>query len=124
MKINKVVNSITTMEPYMSKHILMQYDNLLMQNTNLKTKQKSLQLHASNVDTQWNLVQDMLQTNLQTLFGEHNTYEASYIKRFKAYREAYPKFTYDSIFVTFENSSNTVDFNKYGTCPSGETHEV
>jgi hypothetical protein len=32
------------MEPYLSKHILKEYDNLLMQNTILKIKQKSLQL--------------------------------------------------------------------------------
>jgi hypothetical protein len=39
------------MEPYLSKHILKEYDNLLMQNTILKIKQKSLQLQAFNVDT-------------------------------------------------------------------------
>jgi hypothetical protein len=34
----KVMNSITTMEPYLSKHRLKEYDNLLMQNTILKIK--------------------------------------------------------------------------------------
>ncbi len=58
------MNSITTMEPYLSKHKLNDYDNLLMQNTILRTKQKSLQLQASNVDTWWNLGEDMFQTNL------------------------------------------------------------
>jgi hypothetical protein len=29
-RLNKVVNSITTMEPYLSKHMLKEYDNLLM----------------------------------------------------------------------------------------------
>jgi hypothetical protein len=58
------MNSITTMEPYMSKHRLKKYDNLLMQNTILRIKQKSLQLQASHVDTWWNLVQNMLQTYL------------------------------------------------------------
>jgi hypothetical protein len=38
------------MEPYMSKNKLKKYDNLLMQNSILRTKQKSLQLQASNVD--------------------------------------------------------------------------
>jgi hypothetical protein len=52
------------MEPYLSKYKLKEYDNLLMQNTILRTKQKSLQLQASNVDTWWNLVQDTLQTDL------------------------------------------------------------
>jgi hypothetical protein len=52
------------MEPYLSKHKLNDYDNLLMQNTILRTKQKSLQLQASNVDTWWNLGEDMFQTNL------------------------------------------------------------
>jgi hypothetical protein len=39
------------MEPYLSKHRLKEYDHLLMQNTILKIKQKSLQLQAFNVDT-------------------------------------------------------------------------
>jgi hypothetical protein len=52
------------MEPYLSQHRLNDYDNLLMQNMILRTKKKSLQLKASNVDTWWNLVQDMLQTYL------------------------------------------------------------
>jgi hypothetical protein len=42
----------------------------------------------------------------------------------KAYREAYPKFTYDSPFATLEDNFNTLDFNKYETCPSGEAQEV
>jgi hypothetical protein len=37
-RLNKVVNLITTMEPYLFKHILKEYDNLLMQNIIMKTK--------------------------------------------------------------------------------------
>jgi hypothetical protein len=62
----------------------------------------------------------MLQTKLQTLFDEHNANEASYRKRLKAYKETYPKFTNDSPFATLEDNFNTLDFNKYETCPSGE----
>jgi hypothetical protein len=51
-----VVDKLTTMEPYLSKHKLREYDNILMQNTILRTKQKSMELHASNVDEWWNLV--------------------------------------------------------------------
>jgi hypothetical protein len=72
------------MEPHLSKHILKEYDNLLMHNIILKTKQKSLQLQAYHVDTWWNLVQDMLQIDLKTLFDEHKAYEA-YKKKLKAY---------------------------------------
>jgi hypothetical protein len=43
------MESLTTMEPYLSKHKLKEYDNLLMQNTILRTKQKSLQLQAFDV---------------------------------------------------------------------------
>jgi hypothetical protein len=56
------------MEPYLSKHKLREYDNILMQNTILRTKQKSMELQASNVDEWWNLVQDLLQKNIQGLF--------------------------------------------------------
>jgi hypothetical protein len=56
------------MEPYLSKHKLREYDNILMQNTILRTKQKSMELQASNVDEWWNLVQDLLQKNKQGLF--------------------------------------------------------
>jgi hypothetical protein len=40
--LNEVMNSIIIMEPYLSKHRLKEFDNLLMQNINLKNKQKSL----------------------------------------------------------------------------------
>jgi hypothetical protein len=45
------------------------------------------------------------------LFDEHKANEASYKRRLKAYKEAYSKFKYDSVFVTFENSFNILDFN-------------
>ncbi len=79
-----VVNLITNMEPYLSKHRLKEYDNLLMQNTIIRIKQKSLQLQTSNVDTWWNLVQDFFQIGLKTLFDEHKAYETSYRKKLKA----------------------------------------
>jgi hypothetical protein len=44
MRINKVVNLITTMEPCLSKHKLREYDYLLMQNTIMETKHRFLQL--------------------------------------------------------------------------------
>lgn len=44
MRINKVVNLITIMEPCLSKHKLKEYDYLLMQNTIMETKHRSLQL--------------------------------------------------------------------------------
>jgi hypothetical protein len=59
-----------------------------MQNTNLKIKQKSLQLQAFNVDTQWNLVQVMFQTDLETLFDEHKVDEANPRRRLKTYRKS------------------------------------
>jgi hypothetical protein len=49
----------------------------------------------------------MFQTNLQTLFDEHKANEASSSRRLKAYKEAYPKFKYDSPFATLEYSFNT-----------------
>jgi hypothetical protein len=45
------------------------------------------------------------------LFDEHKVDETNYKKRLKAYKEAYPKFKYDSPFVTFENNFNTLDSN-------------
>lgn len=51
------VHQLTSMEPYLSKHQLREYDNLFMQNTILKTKQKSIELGASDIEVQWNLVQ-------------------------------------------------------------------
>jgi hypothetical protein len=43
-RINSILNSITTIEPYLSKHRLMEYDNLFMQNIILKIKQKYLHM--------------------------------------------------------------------------------
>jgi hypothetical protein len=48
-KVCNVMESLTTMEPYLFKHKLREYDNLLMQNTIMRTKQKSLQLQAFDV---------------------------------------------------------------------------
>ncbi len=118
------MNSIITMEPYLSKHRLKEYDNALIYNIIMKTKQKSLQLQACNIDTWWNLIHDMFQTDLQTLFDEHKANEASYKRRFKAYKEAYPKFKYDSSSTTPKNSFNTSNFNQYEASPSGEAYEV
>lgn len=55
-RICTIVELVTTMELYLSKHKLRENDNMLMHNVILRTKQKSLQLKASNVDTWWNLV--------------------------------------------------------------------
>ncbi len=108
--LNKVVNSIIIMEPYLSKHRLKEFDNLLMQNIILKNKQKSLQLQASNVDTWWNLVQDMFLTNLQTLFDGQKANETNSKRRLKAYREAYLEFKYESPSITLEDNFNTLGF--------------
>lgn len=107
---NKVANSIIAMQPYLSKHRLKEYDNLFMQNTISRIKQKSLQLQAFNVDTQWNLVQVMFQTYLQTLFDEHKVDEANPKRRLKTYREANPEFKYESTYVTLEDNFNTSIF--------------
>lgn len=89
----------------------------------MRTMQKSLQLQAFNVDTWWNLIQDMLQTNLQTLFDDNKVYEVSYIRRLKAYRETYLEFKYDSPFAAFEDNFNTSDFN-HEASPNGEAQEA
>jgi hypothetical protein len=36
--VHVAMNTLTTMEPYLSKHILCEYNNLLMHNIILKTK--------------------------------------------------------------------------------------
>jgi hypothetical protein len=74
------------MEPYLSKYRLKEYDNLLMQNSILKTKQKSLQLKASHSDEWWNLVQDLLQNDIQILFNELKADETNYRRKLKAYQ--------------------------------------
>ncbi len=94
-----------------------------MQNIILKAKQKSLQLQAYNVDTWWNLVQDMLQIDLKTQFDEHKAYE-TYKKKLKAYREAYIEFRYNSPFETHQDNFNISDFNWYEIGLSGKAQEV
>jgi hypothetical protein len=74
------------MEPYLSKYRLKEYDNLLIQNTIPKTKQKSLQLKAFHIDEWWNLVQDILQNDIQNLFNEFKAYETNYRRKLKAYQ--------------------------------------
>lgn len=76
------------------------------------------------MDTWWNLIQDMLQTYLQTLFDEHKANETNYKRRLKAYRETYFKFKYDSPFTTPKDSFNTSNFNQYEASPSGKAQEV
>jgi hypothetical protein len=49
------------------------------------------------------------------LFDEHKAYEASSIRRLKAYMEAYPKFKYESPFAILKDNFNTLDSNKYET---------
>ncbi len=66
----------------------------------------------------------MLQIDLQTLFEKHQTYDASYKKRLKSYKETYPKFNYDSPSTILEDSFNISNFNQYDACPSGEDQEV
>lgn len=66
----------------------------------------------------------MLQIDLQTLFEKHQTYDASYKKRLKSYKETYPKFKYDSPSTILEDSFNISNFNQYDACPSGEDQEV
>jgi hypothetical protein len=73
------------MEPYLSKYRLKEYDNLLMQNIILKTKQKSLQVKASHMNEWWNLVQDLLQNDIQNLFNELKADETNYRRKLKAY---------------------------------------
>jgi len=58
------------------------------------------------------------------LFDEHKADEVSYKRRLKTYKETYPKFKYDSLFVTLENSFNTLNSNQYEKGPSGEAREV
>lgn len=48
-RVYTIMESLTTMELFLSKHKLKEYDNLLMQNTTMRTKQKSLQMQPSNV---------------------------------------------------------------------------
>jgi len=37
-RVRTIIKSFTTIEPYLSKHKLREYDNLLMQNTTMRTK--------------------------------------------------------------------------------------
>jgi hypothetical protein len=62
----------------------------------------------------------MLQTNLQTLFDENKVDEVNYRRRFKAYRETYLEFKFDSPFVAFEDNFNTSNFNQYEAGPNGK----
>jgi hypothetical protein len=62
----------------------------------------------------------MFQTYLQTFFDEHKANEASYKRRLKAYKEAYPKFKYDSSSTTPKDNFNISNFNQYETGPIGE----
>ncbi len=66
----------------------------------------------------------MSQTYLQTLFDEHKVNEANHKRRFKTYKEANPKFKYESTYVTLEDNFNTSNFNQYEVGPSGEAQEV
>jgi hypothetical protein len=52
------MDELKCLELYFSK--VAEYDNLLMQNTIIKTKLQSMELVASNIDVCWNLVQDIL----------------------------------------------------------------
>ncbi len=78
----------------------------------MRTKQKSLQLQASNVDTWWNLSEDMFQIDSQTLFDEHKANEANSRTRLKTYMKTYPEFKHESPSVTPEDNFNTLDFNQ------------
>jgi hypothetical protein len=48
-RIKTIVNKLKGMEPYFSKHKLREYNNLLMQNTILSTKHKSMELGALDI---------------------------------------------------------------------------
>jgi hypothetical protein len=45
------------------------------------------------------------------LFDEHKVNEANHKRRFKTYKEANPKFKYESTYVTLEDNFNTSNFN-------------
>jgi hypothetical protein len=44
------MDKLTSMEPYLSKHRVWEYDNLLMLNIILRIKQKSMELGALDID--------------------------------------------------------------------------
>jgi hypothetical protein len=44
------MDKLTSMEPYLSKHRVREYDNLLMHNTILWIKQKFVELRALDID--------------------------------------------------------------------------
>jgi hypothetical protein len=65
----------------------------------------------------------MFQTYLQTLFNEHKANETKCRIRFKAYKETYLEFKYDSLSTTLEDNFNISNFNQYEIGPSGKAHD-
>jgi hypothetical protein len=50
-----VMDNLRSMEPYSSKHMLKEYDSLLMYPTIIETKHQSMELVASNINVKWHL---------------------------------------------------------------------
>jgi len=76
------MEKIKTLELYYSKYephgYMTSQHELKMQYTIFKTKQKALDTPTIDVDTWWNLVQNMLVINLEEIFVRHYANEKLY----------------------------------------------
>jgi hypothetical protein len=58
--------------------------------------------YISSYSFQNSVSEDILQKDVHGLFNEHKANEESYQRKFKAYRETYPKFVYEFPSITLD----------------------
>jgi hypothetical protein len=58
------------------------------------------------------------------IFDEHKVNEARYMRMFKAYRDVFLDFVYESHPLTLENNFTNSDKKQYQASPSGEPPKV
>ncbi len=95
-----------------------------MQYTFHQTKQKSLEVTTIDVDTWWNLIQDMLATNLEEIFSKHKTNEKLYRNKVKAHNEASPNFLYQFPPQTLKYRTNSLNFEVKHVGLNGEVAKM
>jgi hypothetical protein len=64
-----------------------------------------MELGASDIDPWWDVN--------ETLLNEHKTNEVNYRRKFKAYKEVYSKFIYESPSITPKNNFILLDMDQF-----------
>ncbi len=108
-QLQKAMEKMKCVELYYFKHQLYEYDELKMQYMMLWIKQKATNTLVTEIDAQWNLVQDMIVIDLDEIFAKHSGDQELQQIKLKFYKKKYLNFIYQSLVQALKHRANNLD---------------